>query len=718
MTQILVGTIPNDGTGDPLRTAFQKINQYGQLNSKTVNAEAYKTSSNTNEAAITLAIAAAALLGTGAAVWVPQSMLPYNAALVTFNTAVKMIREGGNPSIHDPQAYGAAGNAVITARASGAGTKATITGQDDTIALQSCINAGAANLEEVILPPNAFKITAMLTLPSNSQIIGSGWNSQICPDWFDAQAGQSGGQAYFQNADTTNGNDNIVLSNFYLNASGPGTPTANGLTNGAAAGILIRGTSSGLGGCHDIAIKNMKFTNTPGITIAYQGCQRIQITGNLVHDVGKDGITGAWFNGANLTDVLVQGNIIYNCGDDSIAVLASISNNFNATARPSRIAILGNVIRDSQVSNFAARGIMVAGCENVAITGNVIHNTFASGINVEWDTQVAGGSLFSSRYITVSGNTVTDGGRQGNGSQPQHGMRFTGCASLTVTGNTVIHASQSGILVTDNTTAAGACADIELVGNTVTGNGTTAATDTAILATAGLANGIQRLTVTGNLVSGNVSGGIGIQAANWVLVAMNQCMNNGTAGGHTEPECGIWVWSAGAAGLSMVIRDNLCTDNQGGKTQTTGITVRAHATLIASLTLQDNFLQGNFSSGLNSEVILNAAPTLYIYRRDDPTPFVLTDAATIAVDARLGSNARVTLLASGHAMGAPTNPSSGQRITFTIIQDGTGGRALTWNASYKLTWSDTGNTLNKRSSISCIYDGTNWNQDGAQTPYV
>lgn len=77
-------------------------------------------------------------------------------------------------------------------------------------------------------------------------------------------------------------------------------------------------------------------------------------------------------------------------------------------------------------------------------------------------------------------------------------------------------------------------------------------------------------------------------------------------------------------------------------------------------------------------------------------------------------------LTAGRLVGAPLNPpaAGSQRIVITIVQDGTGGRAVTWNAVFKLTWSDTGNTAGKRSSIAFVWDGTNWNQDGAQTPYV
>src|SRR6266478_4432753 len=67
-----------------------------------VRVASYLTNSDlaTKEVQISTAIALAAANGI-TMVWVPVSMLPYNASLVTFNTAVRMIREGGNPSEFD-----------------------------------------------------------------------------------------------------------------------------------------------------------------------------------------------------------------------------------------------------------------------------------------------------------------------------------------------------------------------------------------------------------------------------------------------------------------------------------------------------------------------------------------------------------------------------------------------------------------------------------------
>lgn len=87
------------------------------------------------------------------------------------------------------------------------------------------------------------------------------------------------------------------------------------------------------------------------------------------------------------------------------------------------------------------------------------------------------------------------------------------------------------------------------------------------------------------------------------------------------------------------------------------------------------------------------------------------------VDATAGETVRVTLTAA-RLVGAPLNPAVGQVLTFVLTQNATGAFAVTWNAVFKVTWSDAGNAANKRSSVMFEYDGTNWNQKAAQAPYV
>jgi len=62
------------------------------------------------------------------------------------------------------------------------------------------------------------------------------------------------------------------------------------------------------------------------------------------------------------------------------------------------------------------------------------------------------------------------------------------------------------------------------------------------------------------------------------------------------------------------------------------------------------------------------------------TPQTLTDGATIAYDVSNGVNAKVTL-GGDRTLAAITNAAEGQSGSLTVIQDATGGRALTLDAS-------------------------------------
>jgi len=67
-----------------------------------------------------------------------------------------------------------------------------------------------------------------------------------------------------------------------------------------------------------------------------------------------------------------------------------------------------------------------------------------------------------------------------------------------------------------------------------------------------------------------------------------------------------------------------------------------------------------------------------------PAVVVLADAATIAVDASLGNDFRVTI-AGNRTMGNPSVPVDGQKIVFQITQ-GTGGPfTITWGSSYEFS---------------------------------
>jgi hypothetical protein len=86
----------------------------------------------------------------------------------------------------------------------------------------------------------------------------------------------------------------------------------------------------------------------------------------------------------------------------------------------------------------------------------------------------------------------------------------------------------------------------------------------------------------------------------------------------------------------------------------------------------------------------------------------LTDGATINWDASLGRVATVTL-GGNRTIAAPTNLRVGTYILY-VVQDGTGGRTLTWNSAFKWTAAvapPLTTTANARDIFSFVSDGTN-----------
>jgi len=67
-----------------------------------------------------------------------------------------------------------------------------------------------------------------------------------------------------------------------------------------------------------------------------------------------------------------------------------------------------------------------------------------------------------------------------------------------------------------------------------------------------------------------------------------------------------------------------------------------------------------------------------------PAVVFLTDAATIAVDASLGNDYRLTI-ATSRTMGNPSNAADGQQLIFQITQGSSGSAAITWGSGYEFS---------------------------------
>jgi len=94
----------------------------------------------------------------------------------------------------------------------------------------------------------------------------------------------------------------------------------------------------------------------------------------------------------------------------------------------------------------------------------------------------------------------------------------------------------------------------------------------------------------------------------------------------------------------------------------------------------------------------------------------LTDGATITWNVIDSPVAKVTL-AGNRTLSAPsgTTPIAGQFVSLLAIQDGTGGRTITWNAAYEFA-ADTAPTLTATASLGDLftfrYNGAKWLEVG------
>jgi hypothetical protein len=123
------------------------------------------------------------------------------------------------------------------------------------------------------------------------------------------------------------------------------------------------------------------------------------------------------------------------------------------------------------------------------------------------------------------------------------------------------------------------------------------------------------------------------------------------------------------------------------------------------------YAAGNFVNNSPSTVVLSS-PSAQLVRGVQEIAY----AAAITPEGNGPDIVNVGALTGNIVINAPTNPTKGRVLDFLFIQDGTGGRTVTWDATgagYRHSWSDTGNTANKRASIRFVYTNV-WTQVGAQ----
>lgn len=102
----------------------------------------------------------------------------------------------------------------------------------------------------------------------------------------------------------------------------------------------------------------------------------------------------------------------------------------------------------------------------------------------------------------------------------------------------------------------------------------------------------------------------------------------------------------------------------------------------------------------------STTPGDYFPMQKKEVAVALTDAATIATDASLGSYFTVTLQGN-RTLGNPTNMMDGQKVTWRFLQDAAGTRTITLDTAFRLgtdlTSVSIGTGANKASYLSARY---------------
>lgn len=429
--------------------------------------------------------------------------------------------------------------------------------------------------------------------------------------------------------------------------------------------------------CFRVVVRGVRFINMNGTGLLVRKCRDVSIVNNIQSGCWKDGfhITGGPITGTGPNNITIQGNTVYDGGDDCIAIVG-----YQADAAPvSGVSVVGNVIHTSK----SARGIAVVGGKNVTIGKNTIHRTKAAGIYIASEVSFLSRGVDN---VIVEGNTLTECGN----TSPDHasimiaGAQGTGypIKNVKIRGNTIERSVQEGIWVFGDTAAP--AEDIELTDNTI--NDTTDPSGKAYSAGTGTRGGIRMSAYTknficrGNRVNETGGGGIFVEANATGIVRMqdNELSNiNKNSAASTDA---ILIAAGSTADIIYV---------DGNRLGSSAYTVER---LVECNNPSKTIWGKNFTNGSHgtvdgyTNIAYSATPTI-----------TCRDGAYTTIGALTGNITALTV----------TGPIVRDTMTILFTQDGTGGRTVTLGSTFKGPAVGSG-TANQKCMIFMRFDGTNW----------
>lgn len=484
---------------------------------------------------------------------------------------------------------------------------------------------------------------------------------------FTAASSAGGGTVYLPHGSYRITNSVSIPSNVTLQGDGAASVIVQDMSTAAHA--LTCATSA-----TNISVVGVTFDASSATTnrcaIAFNGATGVFIDRVLVKKAYYDAIQLiACF------DAVVSNCIGLKCGRNGIAVDQTVG-------ASSKVTITNCVMVADPASSNLNAGYDIESGQEVILSGCVSDGAFPYGCSVLGESS----GTYLSKWVQIRGLTVS--------GAVTYGVYLLGTVG-TVTGVAI-----DGLIVTPGAALGG----VQITGDvqqwSVTNfdlGGSTHATANGITTT--VSGATPGPGVIGN---GRIAGytAHGVSLASQAVVTGVVTASNGGSGVFTNT-------------TDCVVTGCILTGNTRYGVESNGSADR--------LAVAGNNLRGNTSGDL---LLVGSANMLGLYipktgLTGPPTTVgflvqapatAFFSAGTLTIDASKGDS-QATLTANVTTM-TFANPATNQKMTVSIIQDATGGRTYVWPSNAKFAGgsapSDT--TANKRTSVTFIYDGTNWQE--------
>lgn len=269
-----------------------------------------------------------------------------------------------------------------------ASSAANLTAINEAITAASDAGGGT-----VYLPAGTYSISNSIVMKSNVSLKGDGFSTII------QQASDSSNSIGIINDDTTNGNDDIVLSNFVLDC--------NSGNRGGATNVGIRMIASDANACERIVISNVFVKNVPYAAMQLMNCQYLNVTDCRIENTVRDGLT-VWFNSRYVT---INNLICKDVRDDCIALNSEADGHTGAQIK---FASITNAVLAQASDATLGGGVRIAGAEDVSLTNIVVEYSQGWGLSIEGGYISESG--LQSKRISVSSIVIKSSGSAGSGN--------------------------------------------------------------------------------------------------------------------------------------------------------------------------------------------------------------------------------------------------------------------------------------------------------------